>query len=139
MNYRQLQERIANHILHEKYIMQTKFGDVYTVNNDQDTLYPLICLELNNIKLNDNKTTEYSYRMFVIDRVVEDFNNESEVVTEAVYTLHHLQSYFSTFVDEIDFKFNNNLTFFNQDFRDKCAGVYCNVTFIDNTTYNWCE
>lgn len=136
MTFRELINKLETIFKGHVFVKDFKCGDVYDINHT-DVEYPLICLEPINASVYEG-VNKYEFRMFYIDRATEDGSNSIDVISDIMFTMNSIVKDFDNNVEDIEFKTLSNITFFNQNFKDKCTGGYLNISISEYTPYNFC-
>ena len=98
-------------------------GDVFALNSITEIQYPAIWVDIDNMStdLEDLKTT---YKIYYIDRLLNDKENELEIQSDSAYILNDIIIKLS---DYYSFNTPVNIVPFKQKFTDSCAGGYMSI------------
>lgn len=98
-------------------------GEFFNINNLKNIKYPLIWIDINNTESN-LKDFIFNIRLYYIDRLLDDKSNELDIQMDSVYVLNDILTTISnTYTTYTNF----NITHFNQQFNDMCAGGYVDI------------
>jgi len=126
MTYKGLIEiikRLANDC---EYINQIIDFDPYAANTMSDIKYATFAWSANNIT-EDGSIMSFGLNLFVFDRLDEKMSNKLEIQSAAISILKNI---LDRLQDEYDIPCENRTyTTFYEQFKDMCAGAYCNVQF----------
>lgn len=110
-----------------------RYGDVYDVLNNQTVTYTALVVEvMRSEELAHSRNI--TLRLTVIDKLNEDESNTLDVFDHTEKVLHDL---LISLPDSVDWEGEYSIEYVKQDFADKCAGCYSEITFI--TDKNLCE
>ena len=105
-------------------------GDVYTVYNTGENTFPAIHASLTELE-KDGSLFMYKFNMFYIDRLLENNSNEDEIIDSGYLALSQylncLENGFNE-INSINLEKNSIYNVFVEDFSDKCAGVWVEVS-----------
>lgn len=104
-----------------------KYGDVYDILNNESINYCAMVLEL--LRTSEDDTAHYTtLRITVVDRLNNDETNLLDVFDNTEHILHDVLKKSPEYVD---YEQNITVEYIRQDFADKLAGCYAEITFID--------
>jgi len=106
-------------------------GEVFNINNLKNIKYPLIWVDFDNTESDINDFV-FNLRLYYIDRLLDDKSNELDIQMDSVYILNDIL----TNISDIYATYTNfNITHFNQQLSDMCAGGFVNLR-IEKCTEN---
>jgi len=118
-------------------IQENSFGDIFEIEINQTTLYPLAHLSIENANYSTHELT-YNLRLYVMDLVQKDESNENDVLSDTMQTigdyiskLKHSSTINSlTFDTEHDFRINDNISCepFTERFDAEVSGWTANIS-----------
>lgn len=98
-------------------------GDVFDLNSISNVQYPAIWIELESAEIN-LESVDPTFRLFYIDRLLDDKSNALDVQTDSMYILNQI---LYSLADAITVEVPLRITPYQQRFNDMCAGAYVDV------------
>lgn len=111
-------------------INMVESGDIFNLNTIGDVQYPIIWVDLASNATLTIDTIKPIYRIYYVDRLLEDKSNQMDIESDSMVVLNQL---IAALANYIPLSMPVTLTPFQHKFNDVCAGGYIELPIEEDT------